>query len=521
MPAETQSGMVEVVRALRLQDQSADEDVPVGRGAARHSIGEIEAQRAHASTTTSTASSTRSTASTGRSGWASSRARRAGPIAHKFPAEKATTVVRDIDIQVGRTGALTPVAQLEPVTVGGVVVQNATLHNADEIARLDVRIGDTVTIQRAGDVIPQVLGVVATSGRRSAKPYEFPKIARARCKTDVVREIHRRRRGGRARPLHRRVRLPVPADRAPAAFRLAPRLRHRGARREADRAVLRARLDQGAGRYLHAARRATRRSSLEEVEGYGETSVRNLFAAIEARREIPLDRFIYALGIRHVGETTARGAGARLRRLGGVSRRLPQARQGRRGDARGNGCARPDRRDGDRRASRAYFGEAHNRGMRRAARRRRCASATPRGRRTDSAVAGKTVVFTGSLEKMTRDEAKAMAERLGAKVAGSVSKKTDFVVAGPGAGSKLTRGQRARRRGADRRRVGAADPLKWPAGRETRGPECANSSGHGQNDHDDQDEADTAAGTVTPAAAVWPRRKRADQQKDQDDNENR
>ena len=173
-------------------------------------------------------------------------------IAHKFAAEKATTVVRDIEIQVGRTGALTPVAKLEPVTVGGVVVQNATLHNEDEIARLDVRIGDTVTIQRAGDVIPQVLGVVLEKRPKDAKPYHFPKKCPCPLKTDVVREaIAGGEEGARSRCTGEFA-CPFQKIEHLQAFRVAPRLRHRGAGREADRAVLRAGLGQGAGRHLHA-----------------------------------------------------------------------------------------------------------------------------------------------------------------------------------------------------------------------------------------------------------------------------
>ena len=226
-------------------------------------------------------------------------------IAHKFAAERAATVLRDIEIQVGRTGALTPVAKLEPVTVGGVVVQNATLHNQDEIERLDVRIGDTVTIQRAGDVIPQVVEVVLDKRPASAKPYQFPTKCPCPLKTDVVREIDRRRRERRARALHRRVRLPVPAHPAPDAFRVAPRLRHRGAGREADRAVLRAAAGSRSRPTSSRSQARDKAINLQEVEGYGETSVRNLYQSIEARREISLERFIYALGIRHVGETTA------------------------------------------------------------------------------------------------------------------------------------------------------------------------------------------------------------------------
>ncbi|MDQ2954441.1 MAG: NAD-dependent DNA ligase LigA, partial [Pseudomonadota bacterium] len=220
-------------------------------------------------------------------------------LAHKFAAERATTVVNDIDIQVGRTGALTPVAKLEPVTVGGVVVQNASLHNEDEIARKDVRIGDTVTIQRAGDVIPQVLGVVLEKRPKNAKPYIFPDKCPV-CGSHAVREegeAVRRCTGGLI-----------------CAAQQVERLRHFVSRDAFDIEGLGEKqinffYEQGwikepADIFTLAAR--NRKIKLEEQEGYGETSVRNLFAAIEGRRRIALNRLIYALGIRHVGATNAR-----------------------------------------------------------------------------------------------------------------------------------------------------------------------------------------------------------------------
>ncbi len=354
-------------------------------------------------------------------------------IAHKFPAEKATTVIRDIEIQVGRTGALTPVAKLEPVTVGGVVVQNATLHNADEIARLDVRVGDTVQIQRAGDVIPQVLGVVTEKRPRGAKAYEFPKKCPCPLHTDVVREvIAGGEEGARA---HCTGEFACP-------YQALGHLEHFVSRRAFDIDGLGEKqiaLFYEKGWVKEPADIFTlekkHRTDLLAEEGFGDVSVRNLFNAIEARREIALERFIYALGIRHVGETTAvalaRGYGS--------------------WDAFHDTCLRLAKGDDDARQEmdaldqigdtvidslRDYFAEAHNRRrIERLAAQVRIADAEKP--RADSAVAGKTVVFTGSLELMTRDEAKASAERLGAKVAGSVSKKTDYVVAGPGAGSKL------------------------------------------------------------------------------------
>jgi DNA ligase (NAD+) len=356
-------------------------------------------------------------------------------IAHKFPAEKATTVIKDIEIQVGRTGALTPVAKLEPVTVGGVVVQNATLHNEEEIKRLDVRIGDTVTIQRAGDVIPQVLGVVLEKRKRGAKVYQFPRVCPCPLHTDVVREII----AGGAEGARARC-----TGEFACPFQTIEHLRHFVSRRAFD-------ID-GLGEKqielfyenewvrepadIFTLEERNKKIHLEEVEGFGETSVRNLFGAIAARREISLERFIYALGVRHVGETTA----VALARGYGSWQAFHEA------------CLKLAKDDAETKDEMdaldqigdtvieslgEYFSEAHNvRRIDRLVKQVKIRDAEKP--RADSAVAGKTVVFTGTLEQMTRDEAKASAERLGAKVSGSVSKKTDYVVAGPGAGSKLT-----------------------------------------------------------------------------------
>src|SRR5580692_10764800 len=224
-------------------------------------------------------------------------------IAHKFPAEKAMTVVRDIEIQVGRTGALTPVAKLEPVTVGGVVVQNATLHNAGEIARLDVRVGDTVRIQRAGDVIPQVLGVVEERPR-GPHPYGFPTHCPCPLKTEVVREKTATGEEGAVARCSGEFACP---------YQAVEHLKHFASRRAFDIDGLGDKqielfYEQGWVKEpadIFTLEGRNRKIKLEEVEGFGETSVRNLFAAIAARREISLERFIYSLGIRHVGETTA------------------------------------------------------------------------------------------------------------------------------------------------------------------------------------------------------------------------
>ena len=346
--------------------------------------------------------------------------------AHKFPAEKATTTLLDIDIQVGRTGALTPVAKLEPVTVGGVVVSNATLHNEDEIARKDVRIGDTVIIQRAGDVIPQILGFVPELRPRNAKPYQFPTTCPI-CGSHAVREADpktgeleavRRCTGG----------LVCPAQ-------AMERLRHFVSRDAFDIEGLGEKQVEAFYRdgiiarpqdiFTLEARDARSLKKLKDREGMGETSARNLFAAIAARRTIALNRFIYALGIRHVGETNAKILARHFRSV----EKLRDATEEELTAIEGIGPVVAG-------SITDFFGEEHNREVVTALLDEVTPEA-PEAVATDSPVAGKTIVFTGALERMSRDEAKAMAESLGAKVSGSVSKKTDLVVAGPGAGSKL------------------------------------------------------------------------------------
>jgi DNA ligase (NAD+) len=366
-------------------------------------------------------------------------------IAHKFPAERAMTILKDIEIQVGRTGALTPVGKLDPVGVGGVIVQNVTLHNEDYIKGIggkgetlregrDIRIGDTVVIQRAGDVIPQVVDVVIDKRPKGAKEYHFPKKCPCPLKTDVVREeTATGEEGARARC----------TGEFACPFQKIQHLMLFVSRRAFDIDGLGEKqveffFDQGWVKEpgdIFTLQARNNKLKLEDIEGYGETSVKNLFDSINARREIALDRFIYALGIRHVGETTAL---ALARGYGSWDAFHEAALKVAMGDE--EAIAEMDALDqiGDTviAAVAAYFGEKHNRDIvERLTKQVKIIDAEKP--KKDSAVAGKTVVFTGSLEKMTRDEAKATAERLGAKAAGSVSKKTDYVVAGPGAGSKL------------------------------------------------------------------------------------
>ena len=353
--------------------------------------------------------------------------------------------MKDIEIQVGRTGALTPVGKLDPVGVGGVIVQNVTLHNEDYIKGIggkgetlregrDIRIGDTVIVQRAGDVIPQVVDVVIDKRPKGAKEYHFPKKCPCPLHTDVVREeTATGEEGARARctgefacPFQKIQHLMLFVSRR--AFDIEG-----FGEKQVEFFFEQGWVKEPADIFTLPARNRT--IKLEDYEGYGETSVKNLFDAIEARREIALDRFIYALGIRHVGETTAL---ALARGYGSWQAFHDAALKVAKDDE--EAIAEMDALDqiGDTviAAVKAYFGESHNRGIvERLTRQVKILDAEKP--KKNSVIAGKTVVFTGSLEKMTRDEAKATAERLGAKASGSVSKKTDYVVAGPGAGSKL------------------------------------------------------------------------------------
>ena len=362
-------------------------------------------------------------------------------IAHKFPAERATTVLEGIDIQVGRTGAHTPVARLAPVTVGGVVVSNATLHNADEIARLDARLGDTVTVQRAGDVIPQIVEVAKDAAHQARAPYDFPHLCLCELKTPLIREETATGEEGKIRRCTGEFACP---------YQRQEHLRHFVSRRAFDIEGLGEKqieffftdpdfpVREPADIFTLSARNAASPlKKLENKEGFGAVSVAKLFAAIDERRTIGLERFLFALGIRNVGETTARQL---ARAYGSWSAFHDGAMRVVDGDA----AAREEMDAIDQIGETvidsiaAYLREPHNR----AVVERLTDHVTPLDAekpKTDTAVAGKTVVFTGTLEKMTRDEAKAMAERLGAKVAGSVSAKTHIVVAGPGAGSKLTK----------------------------------------------------------------------------------
>lgn len=356
-------------------------------------------------------------------------------IAHKFPAEKATTELLEIDIQVGRTGSLTPVARLQPVTVGGVVVSNATLHNEDEIARLGVKPGDTVEIQRAGDVIPQVLRVVKDGG---GEPWQMPHKCPV-CGSDAVREIdakgeedvRRRCTGG----------LVCPAQ-------AVERLKHFVSRKALDIDGLGAKQiqlfhDKGVLKgpqdifRLAAAIEAVGLPPLEEWEGFGKVSAKKLFDAIDARRRVPFARFLNGLGIRHVGQTTSQLFARTFLKWDVFWANVVSAAEEGEGSEAWEALSGIDGIGATAVNALCDFErEAHNRDML-ADLLSELTIEDEAKASSDSPVAGKTIVFTGTLERMTRDEAKARAGALGAKVSGSVSAKTDLVVAGPGAGSKL------------------------------------------------------------------------------------
>jgi DNA ligase (NAD+) len=368
-------------------------------------------------------------------------------VAHKFPAEEATTKLLGIVINVGRTGALTPAAELEPVFVGGVTVANATLHNEDEIQRKDIRVGDTVIVRRAGDVIPQIVGVVLEKRPAGAEPWRMPEVCPA-CGSHAVREtdekgkadVVRRCTGGLVCPAQRKERLKHFVSRN--AFDIEGL-----GEKQIELFYDEGRIMQPADIFTLPARdaRLPEDERLSQKKGYGARSVENLFKAIAARRKIPLDRFVYALGIRHIGETTARDLAKALHTFAALRAAVEAAAAGGKDseayqdldNIEGIGSTVID-------ALVAFLGEPHNVEalddlLAEVTVEPFVRSAAAEG----SPVAGKTVVFTGTLERMTRGEAKALAERLGAKVAGSVSKRTDYVVAGGDAGSKLAKAREA------------------------------------------------------------------------------
>jgi len=357
-------------------------------------------------------------------------------VAWKFPPERAATVVEDIQCQVGRTGKITPVAHLTPISVGGVLVKRATLHNADEIERKDIRVGDTVVIQRAGDVIPQVVEAIVARRSPGSRPYKFP-LQCPVCGSRLVRE------DGQADTFCSGGLI--------CAAQAVERLKHFASRDAFDieglgeknielfygKGLIRAPADI----FTLEARDGQGVPPLREWEGWGDKSARKLFDAIERARTIPLDRFIYALGIRQVGEATARLLAKHYLSLARW-RESMQAAQNRTFEEHADLLSINGIGAGMVEDMLGFFAEPHNREVLDSLTMARAGRA-PLVTVTDfdrppavSPVAGKTVVFTGSLESMSRSEAKAQAEALGANVAGSVSKKTDYVIMGPGAGSK-------------------------------------------------------------------------------------
>ncbi|MGF1593634.1 MAG: NAD-dependent DNA ligase LigA [Kiloniellaceae bacterium] len=364
-------------------------------------------------------------------------------IAHKFPAEQAQTILKEITIQVGRTGALTPVANLEPISVGGVVVSRATLHNEDEIARKDIREGDLVVIQRAGDVIPQVVEVVKEKRPKGSKPYVFPDHCPI-CGSKAEREegeVVRRCTGG----------LICKAQNY-------ERLRHFVSRDAFD-------IEGLGGKHIQAFldddlittpgdifRLHTKENEISEREGWGKQSAAKLVKAIEDRRSIGLDRFIYALGIRQVGQATAKLLARNYATFDAWREAMIEAfeerknaRESRKPEEVGEHYAELCNIEGIGTSVADdlvfFFEEPRNLEVLDDLKQELTIEAVAAAATANSPVAGKTVVFTGTLETMTRSEAKARAEALGAKVAGSVSKKTDYVVVGADAGSKAKKAE--------------------------------------------------------------------------------
>lgn len=365
-------------------------------------------------------------------------------IAHKFPAEQATTVLEAIDIQVGRTGSLTPVARLKPVTVGGVVVSNATLHNEDEIARKDVRLGDTVILQRAGDVIPQITGVVDADRAGRGAPWKMPEKC-PECGSPAVREVDEKGEADVRRRCTGGLVCPAQA---------VERLKHFISRKALDIDGLGAKqvalfYEKGVVRSLPDIFRLEARISAEglpplsEWEGFGTQSAAKLISAIEARRSVPFARFLAGLGIRNLGQTLS---GLFAKQYLSFDRFLEAARKA---AAEADAESRPA---WDELSAIDGVGETAIKALSAFLNDPKSASMLEdlltqvhvedgKAPTSDSPVAGKTVVFTGKLELMTRDEAKARATSLGAKVSGAVSAKTDILVAGPGAGSKLKKAE--------------------------------------------------------------------------------
>jgi DNA ligase (NAD+) len=344
-------------------------------------------------------------------------------VAWKFPAEQARTVLQAIGVQVGRTGALTPVAELLPVNVGGVLVRRATLHNEDEIARKDIRVGDTVVLQRAGDVIPQIVSVATDQPRGSQAwvPLETCPV----CGSAAIRppgEVVRRCTGGLFCAAQQVERLIHFASRP--AFDIEG-MGEKTVREFHDRGWLATPAD--------IFRLRTREAEIAGLEGWGATSARKLVRAIEARRKVPLDRFIYALGIRRIGVANAR---LLARHYSSFAEWRAQMLEAASPDSEARAALDGILRIGPSIAAElaAFFAEPRNVAALDDAAAE--LEVEPAARAAEGALCGKTIVFTGSMETMSRPEAKARAEALGARVSDSVSKKTDYVVVGADAGSK-------------------------------------------------------------------------------------